>query len=231
MKEFVQGEKQQRKDFLDSFGRVLPSVLLPSIKDDPPHIKQDGKMSEYSLPDLDDLDDGTIDPLLPKMHFREGGEAASDQNSRLKFNDEIKLLKKEHQSNIEGLREELQNTENMLKLKVQTVLREEQKTKDIEMSLQKTRSDFEKQSRSFKDLASQHKIAQRITEESLARKTKEVEALQKERKCRNCVLCLNDLKDKSSHDQLQDMNDLLRTKMTKIATLEDSVRKAHILIS
>jgi hypothetical protein len=38
-----------------------------------------------------------------------------------------------------------------------------------------------------------------MNEETIARKTKEVETLMREKKCKNCVLCLEDLKDRNAY--------------------------------
>ena len=39
-------------------------------------------------------------------------------------------------------------------------------------------------------------MTQKVVEEALARKTKEVDGLLREKKCKNCMLCLEDIKDK-----------------------------------
>jgi Pyruvate/2-oxoacid:ferredoxin oxidoreductase delta subunit len=39
-------------------------------------------------------------------------------------------------------------------------------------------------------------LNQRLTEEQLLKKKKEVEALAKEKKCKGCYVCLEDLRDK-----------------------------------
>lgn len=41
-----------------------------------------------------------------------------------------------------------------------------------------------------------------MNEETIARKTKEVETLMREKKCKNCVLCLEDLKDRNASSDL-----------------------------
>jgi hypothetical protein len=39
-------------------------------------------------------------------------------------------------------------------------------------------------------------MGQKMNEEIIARKSKEVDSLLKEKKCKNCILCLEDIKDK-----------------------------------
>lgn len=57
----------------------------------------------------------------------------------------------------------------------------------------------------------------RQTEEAIARKTKEVECLSKTKNCKNCILCLEDLKDKHPDSSLiSDLNDRMMTKTKRI---------------
>jgi len=65
----------------------------------------------------------------------------------------------------------------------------------------------------------------------LAKKQKEVEALLREKKCKNCILCLDDLKDKASEIVIKDLNERIIAKTNKIATLEDQVRKSSAVIN
>lgn len=41
-----------------------------------------------------------------------------------------------------------------------------------------------------------------MNEETVARKSKELEAVLKEKKCKNCMLCLEDLKDHKDSNSL-----------------------------
>lgn len=71
-----------------------------------------------------------------------------------------------------------------------------------------------------------------MVEETIARKTKEVESLVREKKCRNCILCLEDLKDKAPDAHLvQDLNDRLIIKSKKIDSLEEQLRKNTSLVN
>lgn len=56
--------------------------------------------------------------------------------------------------------------------------------------------------KNLKDVSLAHSMGQRMNEEALARKTKEVESLIREKKCKNCILCLDDIKDRSSDPHL-----------------------------
>lgn len=70
-----------------------------------------------------------------------------------------------------------------------------------------------------------------MNEETIARKTKEVETLLREKKCKNCVLCLDDLKDRNSSDLITDLNDRLLAKSKRIDSLEDQLRKSTALVN
>jgi hypothetical protein len=64
-------------------------------------------------------------------------------------------------------------------------------------------------------------MTQKMNEETIARKGKEVESLLKEKKCKNCILCLEDIKDKQGDVLIKDLNEKLVTKTSKIIQLED----------
>jgi hypothetical protein len=64
--------------------------------------------------------------------------------------------------------------------------------------------------KNLKDMSLAFAMGQKMNEETIARKTKEVETLMREKKCKNCILCLEDLKDRSpSTDLVSDLNDRL----------------------
>lgn len=67
-----------------------------------------------------------------------------------------------------------------------------------EKEIQKYKLETEKLNRTVKDLSVSFKLAHKTSEETIARKTKEVDTLLKEKKCKNCMICLEDLKDKAS---------------------------------
>ena len=66
----------------------------------------------------------------------------------------------------------------------------------------KMRLDIEKLMKNLKDSALTFAMGQKVNEDTIARKTKEVESLIKEKKCKNCILCLEDIKDKQPDNLL-----------------------------
>jgi hypothetical protein len=61
----------------------------------------------------------------------------------------------------------------------------------------------------MKDLSLNHKLTQRMCEETIAKKTKEIEAVLKNKKCKNCILCIEDLKDVKPDLVVKDLNEKL----------------------
>ena len=61
-----------------------------------------------------------------------------------------------------------------------------------------------------------------MNEETIARKSKEVESLLREKKCKNCILCLEDIKDRSAdYSIVNELNEKLKTKSMRIDQLEE----------
>ena len=91
--------------------------------------------------------------------------------------------------------------------------------------------DIEKLMKNLKDASFASSMQMRHVEEDLARKKKEVECLVKEKKCRNCVLCLDDsLKEKEGANLVQELNDRLMAKTKRVEQLEEQARKGtHLL--
>jgi hypothetical protein len=65
-----------------------------------------------------------------------------------------------------------------------------------EQDILKMKQENEKIMKNLKDVSLSFSMTQKMNEETIARKSKEVETLLKEKKCRNCIICLEDLKDK-----------------------------------
>jgi len=94
------------------------------------------------------------------------------------------------------------------------------------------RLDIEKLMKNLKDVTLQHTMNLRQSDDTVSRKNKEIECLLKEKKCKNCILCLEDLKDKNPDQALiQDLNDRLMLKSKRIDTLEDQQRKSTFLVN
>lgn len=81
----------------------------------------------------------------------------------------------------------------------------------------------------------QFKSSSRLTEESLLRKSKQLESVLKEKKCSNCILCIEDVAGRaetgsSQRNIVSDLNDRLIKNAQRIAELEESSRQQSSLI-
>lgn len=125
-------------------------------------------------------------------------------------------MKEEHKSNIRDLNTRIEDLELQSKLKTDKVidLQRQLSTKDSELS--RMRLDIEKLMKNLKDSALAFSQAQKANEEAVARKTKEVESLIREKKCKGCAICLEDLKDKQHDHLLSDLNDRLMAKSKRV---------------
>lgn len=75
-----------------------------------------------------------------------------------------------------------------------------------------------------RDQSYQFKQASRMAEETIARKTKELQSVLKEKKCNGCVLCLEDLgnnKGMATDQLVSNLNERLVGKTVKIGALEE----------
>ena len=76
--------------------------------------------------------------------------------------------------------------------------------------------------KNLKDMSQAFTVGQKMNEETIARKSKEVESLIREKKCKNCILCLDDLKEKSTdHSIVFELNEKLKNKSQRIEQLEE----------
>lgn len=60
----IDKEKTLRNQFMNEFGKILPSDFIPQFRDTTPVVKLEGAGKEYDLPDIEDLEDDLIDPVL-----------------------------------------------------------------------------------------------------------------------------------------------------------------------
>ena len=169
-------------------------------------------MKDYELPEINE-DISGVDLLI-------GGPSSNDDQQQNKKYQELineqSLLREEHKSNIKELNTKIGDMEIQLRFKneKQSELQKHLLGKDGDMS--KMRLDIEKLMKNLKDSSLDFSMGQRMNEETIARKTKEVESLMREKKCKNCVICLEDLKDKQDYHLIQDLNDRLMIKSKRI---------------
>ena len=81
----------------------------------------------------------------------------------------------------------------------------------------------------------QLKVSSRITEESLLKKSKQLESVLKEKKCSNCILCIEDVAGRgetgsSNRNIVNELNDKLIKNTQRISEIEETNRQQALLI-
>jgi chromosome segregation ATPase len=91
---------------------------------------------------------------------------------------------------IENLQEELENSKCKILSKDSSIslLKNRIEAKDQESN--QLRSQIEKLNRSIKDLTSSNRSTIRFNEEKISKKQRELETILKDKKCKNCPICL-----------------------------------------
>ena len=107
---------------------------------------------------------------------------------------------------------------------------------DSRKEVEKHKKQLEEGTRTLRDLSAKFKETQRMEELALARKTKELETVLREKKCRS-FLCVEDIKIKNVGDASQlastitTLNDKLVEKAYQVSKLEESVIQSNHLIT
>lgn len=60
LKDYIDSEKKSRGTFMNEFGKILPSDYIPQLRDPTPILNLEGPNKDYELPDIEDIDDGSI---------------------------------------------------------------------------------------------------------------------------------------------------------------------------
>jgi hypothetical protein len=79
-------------------------------------------------------------------------------------------------------------------------------------------------------------MSSRFTEETLLRKSKQRDSVLKEKKCQNCILCIEDIPGRgetgsSNRNIFSELNDRLIKNAQRINELEENGRHSSLLIS
>ena len=100
------------------------------------------------------------------------------------------------------------------------------------------RKQLEDANKTIRELSSQYIKDQKIEQQALARKTKELETVLREKKCTNCIMCVEDIKLKVQQidsaqltAQISLLNENLVAKARRISELEEHTRLSSVLVS
>ena len=134
---------------------------------------------------------------------------------------------------LEHLQEELENHKCKILSKDSSIslLKNRLESKDQETN--QLRTQIEKLNRSIKDLTSSQKISIRFNEEKLSKKQKELETILKDKKCKNCPICLEgmNLNFQDSIDLITDLNKNLLGKSQENEGLLEQLNKSNKLMA
>lgn len=126
------------------------------------------------------------------------------------------------------------------KLQIQVQVKEDQ-LKQVNKRLDSGESDgrkaklnLEDANRTIRDLSAQFIKDSKLDKQAIARKNKELETVLREKKCTNCILCVEDIKLKNGQaesiqlaQQITKLNEINVGKSNKINELEESLRQAN----
>ncbi|CDW86141.1 UNKNOWN [Stylonychia lemnae] len=235
LQKFIQREKEFRNAFLNETGRQLPSDFLPQLKEPAPSLRLEGGTKDYDLPEIEDGEvDGFDDNPLIQDSPAIRNDKQSDpeiQKKYISLLQEMNLLKEEHKSNIKDLHVKIEQYESSIQMKAQITKDTLNQINLKEQDIMKLREENEKLVKTLKDQSLQYSSSLKQTEEQLARKSKEFEALLKSKNCKGCFICTEDCKEKSDQVLIKDLNDKLIDKSKYTSQLEEQIRKTTILMN
>ena len=109
---------------------------------------------------------------------------------------ELQLRQGEYSSNLKEKEEQVQKYQITVHVKEDSLKQMGRKMEQQENELTKLRKEIEEANRTIRDLTNKFKDSSRLDQATIARKTKELETVLREKKCQNCILCVEDIKTK-----------------------------------
>jgi len=91
---------------------------------------------------------------------------------------------------LENLQEDLENHKSIVQAKELVVVQLKTRLEVKDQDVNNLRAQIEKLNRSFKDLSQSQRVQIRFNEEKIAKKQKELDTIIKDKKCKNCPICL-----------------------------------------
>jgi hypothetical protein len=86
LRDFIDIEKKARANFLNEYGKVLPSNFIPQLREPTPTLTMEGQSKDFDIPDLDDIEE---DALSYQNGFK---SKASDDKVDLETKKKLKEL-------------------------------------------------------------------------------------------------------------------------------------------
>lgn len=218
LKAVIEKEKDRRQNFVNSQMQYLPSHYWPQLKEMPPHLSLDGHPKEYDFPDLKNCPDIKCDENLfdsLSSLTQENTEAGLD----------IKQL--------ENLQEELDNQKCKVMAKDQSIAVLKNRAEGKDQDIAAHRQQIEKLNRTVRDLTQQQKLAITFNEEKLMKKAKQLETILREKKCKNCAICLEgmNLSQMDQIDLITDLNKQVMQRGNEAEGLQEQLNQANKLLA
>lgn len=147
------------------------------MKEQVPSLQLDGAPKELDFPDLTRCTD-----IKSPENLFEGLNVDNDVTKMLKTDNDGAQL--------DHLQEELDNHKSKVLAKDSSISLLKNRIEGKEQEITQLRSQIEKLNKSMKDLSISHKMQIIFNEEKTAKKAKELDTILKDKKCKNCPICL-----------------------------------------
>ena len=145
---------------------------------------------------------------------------------------ELGLRQEEYSSNLREQTESIQKLQILLQVKEDQMKQLSKRLEMQEGDTAKARKQLEEANKTIREISAQFVVNSKVDQQTIARKTKELETVLREKKCSNCILCVEDVRLKCQQDsaqmtaQISLLNDNLVAKALKVSELEEGMRQA-----
>jgi hypothetical protein len=227
LKKIIETEKEKRNSFINNQVQYLPSHFWPQLKEPTPTLNLQGQPSELKFPDFTACSeikcDTNIFESLSNMAIPGIGSVHSPA-------DYVNTL---DEKQLENMQEDLENQKSLVQAKELIVSQLRSRLDVKEQDINSLRAQIEQLNRSFKDLSQSQKVQIRFNEEKIAKKQKELDTIIKDKKCKNCPICLEGMnfEYKDQIDLITELNKNLLSKSQQNDGLLEQLNKANSLMS
>ena len=145
---------------------------------------------------------------------------------------ELGLRQEEYSSNLREQTESIQKLQILLQVKEDQMKQLSKRLEMQEGDTAKARKQLEEANKTIREISAQFVVNSKVDQQTIARKTKELETVLREKKCSSCILCVEDVRLKCQQDsaqmtaQISLLNDNLVAKALKVSELEEGMRQA-----
>ena len=215
LRNFIKQEQEKRREFSKHVHTYLPSQFCPQLRDQAPELVLEGTSSDYSFADVRDsvqnyesltspfqsrqTNQDAVSPNNPGSGAQAAGEATGDnrelRNEVQALGSELDLRQEEFSSNIREKESMIQKLQIQLQVKEDQLKQLNRGRDQQEAEATKAKADLEEANRTIRELSAQFIKDQKLDRQTIARKTKELETVLREKKCTG-ILCVEDIRIK-----------------------------------